>query len=155
MEQKKDFKQKDRISLWKNYLLEYINAFNKLTDSLPNSIVTIYIGRQAIEIGLKYLLLIKTGQIQKEHDLGKLSKLLHLKYTIVDTYMNYVDNFCEAFCNYIEGGNAEYFRFPEYKGNTYFSGNKSDIKWISYNLALIILKLVHFADLDDEFKENN
>lgn len=151
----KNFKKKDRILLWENYWLEYINAFNKLTDLLPNSIVTIYIGRQAIEIGLKYLLLKKIGKINKEHDLGKLSALVYLNYNISNSYMDYVKEFCNKFCDYIEGGNAEYFRFPEYKKNSYFAGNSLDIEWISYNFALIILKLIHFADLDNKFKKND
>lgn len=146
----KNFKKDDRISLWKNYWLEYINAFDKLTDSLPSSVVTIYVGRQAIEIGLKYLLLKKTGQITKKHDLQELSDLLYLEYNINDSYMDDVDTFCKMFCKYIEGGNAEYFRFPEYKENTYFAGNCLDIQWLSYNFALIILKLIHFADLEAE-----
>ena len=59
-----NLKKDDRILLWESYWLEYINAFDNLINSLPNSVVTIYIGRQAIEIGLKYL------------------------------YMEYVDTFC-------------------------------------------------------------
>lgn len=54
-----NFQKKDRLSLWKNYWMEYINAFDKLVDSLPSSVVTIYVGRQAIEMGFKYLLLKK------------------------------------------------------------------------------------------------
>lgn len=53
----KNFKKDDRISLWKNYWIEYINAFDKLVVLLPSSVVTIYLGRQAIEIGFKYLLI--------------------------------------------------------------------------------------------------
>lgn len=147
-----NLKKDDRISLWENYWLEYINAFDSLINSLPKSVVTIYIGRQAIEIGFKYLLLKKTGQIKKEHDLGNLSNLLFTEYDIKEDYMNYVDTFCNIFCKYIEGGNAEYFRFPEYKKNTFFAGNRLDIEWISYNLSLIILKLIHFADLEKKFK---
>ena len=146
----KNFKQDDRILLWKSYWLEYINAFDKLMDSLPSSVVTIYVGRQAIEIGFKYLLLKKHGQITKTHDLKELSDLLYLEYNINASYMDYVDRFCELFCKYIEGGNVEYFRFPEYKENTYFAGNRLDISWLFYNFALIILKLVHFANLEDE-----
>ena len=145
-----DFKKDDRISLWKSYWIEYINAFDKLTDLLPSSIVTIYVGRQAIEIGFKYLLLKKTGQINMTHDLGELSNLFLTEYNISDSYMDCVDVFCEKFCKYIEGGNVEYFRYPEYKRNTYFAGNRLDISWLSYNFALIILKLFHFADLDTE-----
>lgn len=66
--------------------------------------------------------------------------------------MKYVNEFCEIFGKYIEGGNAEYFRYPDYKKNNFFAGNRLDIKWISYNFSLIILKLIHFADLDTKFK---
>lgn len=122
----KNFKKDDRVSLWENYWMEYINAFDKLINLLPNSVVTIYVGRQAIEIGFKYLLLKKTEQINMTHDLGELSSLFFTKYDIHDSYMDYVDEFCERFCKYIEGGNVEYFRYPEYKGNTYFVGNSLD-----------------------------
>lgn len=146
----KDFKKDDRISLWENYWMEYINAFDKLTGVLPSSIVTIFVGRQATEIGFKYLLFKKTGQISKTHDLGELSDLFFKEYGINDDYMDCVDVFCEKYCKYIEGGNVEYFRYPEYKANTYFAGNRLDIEWLSYNFALIILKLIHIADLDSE-----
>lgn len=147
----KNFKIDDRLSLWKNYFLEYVNAFDKLIYSLPKSVVTICVGRQAIELGFKYLLLKKTGKIVKEHDLKKLSNLVYYEYKIDDSYMKDVDVFCELYCKYIEGENVEYFRFPEYKGNSYFAGNNLDINWLSYNFALVILKLIHFASLDDEF----
>lgn len=146
----KNFKKDDRMLLWKNYWLEYINAFDKLGDSLSASVVTIYVGRQAVEIGFKYLLLKKTGQINKTHNLGQLADLLFSEYNINNIYMNDVDSFCKMFCEYIEGGNVEYFRFPEYKKQTYFAGNRLDVSWLSYNFALIILKLIHFADLEDE-----
>ncbi|MDD4547142.1 MAG: HEPN domain-containing protein [Bacilli bacterium] len=146
----KNFKKADRILLWENYWLEYIIAFDKLVEILPNSIVTIYLGRQAIEIGLKYLLLKNSGKIAKTHDLKELADLLYSKYIINDDYMEYVDIFCEKYCKYIEGGNVEYFRFPEYKENKFFAGNSLDIKWLSYNFTLILLKLIHFANLDDK-----
>lgn len=146
----KDFNSNDRITLWKNYWMEYMNAFDKLIISLPSSVVTIYVGRQAIEIGLKYLLLKKNGQIKKTHDLEKLSNLLFSEYAIEDNYMNDVNKFCRLFCQYIEGGNVEYFRFPEYKKNTYFAGNRLDISWLSWNFALVLTKLIHFAGLDDK-----
>lgn len=146
----KDFKENDRIILWKSYWLEYINVFDKLIASSPNSVVTIYVGRHAIEIGFKYLLVKKTGHIDTIHDLEKLSNKLYSEYNINDDYMDYIEDFCKCFSQYIEGGNAEYFRFPEYKGNTYFAGNRLDIKWISYNFALIILKLIHFSGMDNE-----
>lgn len=146
-----NIKNDDRILLWENYWLEYINTFDNLIKSLPDSVVTAYIGRHAIEIGIKYLLLKKTNQIKNEHDLGLLSNLLFTEYNIKDDYMEYINEFCEFFCKYIEGGNSEYFRYPDYKKNTFFAGNNLDIKWISYNLSLIILKLIHFADLEAKF----
>lgn len=146
-----NLKKKDRILLWENYWLEYINIFDNLIKSLPNSVATAYIGRHAIEIGFKYLLIKKTNQIKNEHDLGILSNLLFTEYNIKDDYMKYVNEFCEIFCKYIEGGNAEYFRYPDYKKNTFFAGNRLDIKCILYNFSLIILKLIHFADLDTKF----
>lgn len=146
----KNFKKNDRILLWKNYWMEYINAFDKLMDSLPHSVVTIFVGRQAIEIGFKYLLLKKTGQINRKHDLGELADLFFKEYEINESYMEWVDVFCKKYCMYIEGGNDEYFRYLEYKKNTYFAGNRLDIKWLSNNFALILLKLIHFGELDTE-----
>lgn len=146
----KNYNKNDRIALWKAYWIEYINAFNNLTICLPKSIVTVYVGRQAIEIGFKFLLLKKTGQVTKKHDLGVLSNMLYTNYDIKDNYMKDVDSFCKLFCDYIEGQNVEYFRYPEYKKNNFFDGNRLDIKWITHNFALIILKLIHFSNLDNE-----
>lgn len=146
----KDFNYNDRILLWRMFWLEYINAFDQLNNLLPNSIVTIYTGRQAIEIGFKYLLLLSTGTIVKTHDLAKLSALLFKEYNINEEYMDDVDLFCENYCQYIEGGNAEYFRYPEYRKKSYFSGSALDISWLSYNFVLIIKKLIYFAQLEDE-----
>ena len=67
-----------------------------------------------------------------------------------EDYMNDLNDFFELYCNYIEGGFDEYFRYPEYKSNKYFAGNRLDIEWLSYNFSLILLKLVHYADLDNE-----
>lgn len=146
-----NIKKNDRILLWENYWLEYINTFDNLIKLLPNSVATLYIGRHAIELGIKYLLLKKTNQIKNEHDLGILSNLLFTEYNIKDGYMKYVDKFCEFFSNYIEGRNPEYFRYPEYKKNAFFAGNKLNIEWLSYNLSIVLLKLVHFANLDSKF----
>lgn len=151
----KSFKNKDRESLWKYYWLEYINAFDELVNSLPSSIVTISIGRQAIEIGFKYLLLKKNGKITKTHNLGELANLFFIEYNIQDSYMENVDVFCENFCNYIEGGKVEYFRYPEYAENKYFAGNHLDMEWLSYNFARIILKLIHFSNLNIEVLKEN
>lgn len=125
-----------------------VGIWQRIQEEKVYHLATIYVGRQAIEIGFKYLLLKKTGKINITHDLGELSALLFIEYDINESYMDWVDVFCEMFCKYIEGGNVEYFRYPEYKKNTYFAGNRLDIEWLSYNFALIILKLVHFADLD-------
>ena len=143
----KNFKKADKIQLWEMYWLEYINAFDKLTQILPDSVVTIYVGRHTVEIGIKYLLYKKGSNIPKTHDLKILADSLYEKYKINDSYMDSIAAFCEIFCENIEGGNAEYFRFPEYKANEFFAGNRLDIKWLSYNFALIILKLLHFAEL--------
>lgn len=146
-----NIKKNDRILLWENYWLEYINAFDNLIKILPDSVVTAYIGRHAVEIGIKYLLLKRINQIKNEHNLGILSNLLFDEYNIQEDYMEYINEFCEFFCKYIEGGNSEYFRYPDYKKNIFFAGNNLDIKWISYNLSLIILKLIHFAKLEAKF----
>lgn len=147
----KDFNEDDKIDLWEIYWLEYINAFDKLTETLPNSVVTIYIGRQATEIGMKYLLMKNGSEIPKTHNLKILIDLLYSELSITDKYMEDISFFCEAFCKYIEGGNVEYFRFPEYRGNNYFAGNNLAINWLSYNLALILLKLLHLAELENKF----
>ena len=106
----KNLKKEDRILLWENYWLEYINAFDNIIKLLPNSVVTVYIGRHAIEIGIKYLLLKKTGQIEYGHDLGCLSNLLFTQYNIKDEYMKWINEFCSILGEYVEGGNIEYFR---------------------------------------------
>lgn len=141
-----NLKRNDRISLWENYWMEYINAFDTLRETLPNSIATINVGRQAVEIGFKYLLLKKTGNISYTHNLQELSVLLFKEYKINDSYMEGLDVFCEKYSKYIEGENVEYFRFPEYKKGDFFAGNRLDIEWLSYNFALILLKLLHFAN---------
>lgn len=148
----KNLKKDDRILLWENYWLEYINAFDNIIKLLPNSVVTVYIGRHAIEIGIKYLLLKKTGQIEYGHDLGVLSNLFFTQYNIKDEYMKWINEFCSIFGEYIEGGNIEYFRYPEYKNNAFFAGTSLDIEWIIYNFSIIILKLIHFANLDSKFE---
>ena len=133
----KDYKLNDRIELWKIFWLEYINAFDKLVEIIPKSIVAINVGRQAIEIGLKYLLLKKTGRVEKTHELHTLCNQLFLECEINEDYMNDVKNFFELYCKYIEGGNDEYFRYPEYKSNKYFAGNRLNVEWLSYNFSLI------------------
>ena len=149
----KVFSIEDRIQLWYKYWLEYVNAFDKMIDCLPSSIVTACIGRHAIEIGFKYLLLKKTNIIYPGDDIGELAEVLFSEYEIHDSYMKYVDVFCKKYCRYIEGGHSDYFQFPEYKENTFFAGNRLDINWLSFNMALIIFKLIHFAGLDNVFNQ--
>jgi hypothetical protein len=144
-----DYSKDNRELLWKGFWLEYINAFDKLTSLLPNSIATAFVGRQTIEIGFKYLLLKKNGKVSFTHDLGELSDAFFSEYKVNDEYMRWVDDFCKTYCKYIEGKHAEYFRYPEYQ-KAFFAGNCLDIKWLSYNFALILLKLIHFAGLDTE-----
>ena len=150
----RNLKKEDQVVLWKYYWLEYIHVFNELRDILPHSVVTAYIGRHAIEIGLKYLLIKKHGKADMTHDLGILSNSLFREYDIekrIDTdykYMKYINDYCETYFNFIEGGNPEYFRYPEYKAKAYFAGNRTDIRWLSYNFALILLKLLHFDHFD-------
>ena len=146
----KDFNMADQITLWKNYWLEYINAFDKLTLILPRSVATCYVGRHAIEIGIKYLLCKKGSEIIKTHDLGKLTEKLFSEYNISEPYMSDIPKFCRSYSKFVEGGNVEYFRFPAYRANAYFSGNRLDIRWLSYNFALILIKLLHFGGLCDE-----
>ena len=145
----KNYYEKDIREMWEYFWKEYISVFDQLTKEKPYSIVTAYVGRHTIELGLKFLLLCKSGKIIYTHDLGELSKIL---FTELDLncdkyrYMKYVDDFCIFYSKYIEGGNAEYCRYPEYKGNSYFAGNRLDIKWLSYNTSLVILKLMKLAE---------
>lgn len=89
---------------------------------LPDSVVTIYIGRQAIEIELKYILLDCTGTILKTHNLGILANEIFELCNITEDYMEWVDVFCEKYSEFIEGEHPEYFRYPEYTKNDFFCG---------------------------------
>lgn len=141
----------DRVSMWKYYWIEYINAFDKMIEILPESVVTVFIGRQAIEIGFKYLILKNNRELKTGHDLSNLAKLFFSANNIQEEYMEDVKPFCELYCKYIEGIHPEYFRFPEYKNNSFFAGNQLDIKWLSYNMVLILLKLIHYDAIEEEF----
>lgn len=149
----KDYDKKDRLRLWKSYFLEYANAFDHLIRVLPRSIVTVFVARQAVEIGMKYLLLnISDCNIQniQTHNLKCLVKKLYEAYNIYDNqqydYMKWVDVFLENYSVYIEDKHPEYFRYPEY-GDVCFAGICYDIEWLSYNFYLIILKLMHMTEL--------
>lgn len=143
-----NYSKEDRIQLWRAYWEEYINAFDNLVQILPKSVVTLYVGRHAVELGLKYMLINTNTSIPNHHRLEDLAKLVFDVNRIEEDYMNDIVFFCESYAKYIEGENVEFFRFPEYK-NGYFAGNRLDIKWLSYNFALIILKLMHFTGLDE------
>lgn len=145
----KCFSRDEQIQIWKKYWMEYNYAFDKLIDMLPDSIVTAFVGRQAVELGFKYLLLQNTDKIIKSHDLGELAKAV-VTEVVIEDYMKDIVAFCEYYCTYIEGDNVEYFRYPEYKKEVYFAGNELDINWLSYSFALIVLKLLHFIGADDE-----
>lgn len=144
-----DFKKADRIVLWEKYWLEYTNAFEHLTEVLPKSVTTAYMGRQAIELGFKYLLLRKdvSDKELRTHNLKELADLMWVKYSIEEPYMGEIPDFCNCYSKMLEGDNVEYFRYPEYSRKRYFVGNRLDIEWLSYNFALILLKLLQFANL--------
>ena len=112
-------------------------------------------GVQAKESGIELVslsVLIDGIEYKDQIDISteELYKKLDAVEKIDEDYMEYVDTFCEKYCKYIEGGNPEYFRYPEYKSSQYFAGNCLDAKWLSYNFALILLKLLHLADLEKE-----
>ena len=148
----KNYCKDDQISLWKCYWLEYINAFDKLLEVLPDSIVTVYVGRHAIELGFKYLLFKKTSKLEYRHDLSGLSEQLLSKYGLENNYLEWIDTFCKGYSEKIEGGFVEYFRYPEYRASSFFAGNRLNVPWVSYNFALILLKLLHLANLEQEFQ---
>ncbi len=113
----KGYDKLERVELWKNYFMEYANAFDKLICVLPNSVVTAFVGIQTIEIGLKYLLLCKTNDYPKNHNLHKLVEKMFESYNIHQNpqfdYMKSVDTFLMNYFVYIEDTHPEYFRYPE------------------------------------------
>ena len=142
----------DIISLWYAYWKEYMHAFNILTETHPESVVTAFTARHAVEIGFKYLLA-KKNQLSKTHDLSELCKKLLQVYKInVNSddrysYLKWINEFCASYTDYIEDRNPEYFRYPQYKYGS-FGGERLDIRWLSYNWALILLKLEHFNETE-------
>lgn len=143
--------ESDRLELWKSYWLEYARAFDLLATERPRSVVTAYIGRHAVELGLKYIILSRGETFPQVHKLGKLARLALSGVCEPEPYLDWVLDFCEQYSAYIEGGKVEYFRFPDYGGERFFAGNRLDIHWLSYNFALVLLKLIHYAGLDEEF----
>ncbi len=146
----KDLEEADREEVWRAYWLEYVHSFFAFAELLPNSVVTAFIGRQSIELGLKYVLLMNGKAIPRTHDLGELANIFKCECNKSEDYLDDIEICLEKYSKYIEGGNPEYFRYPEYKHNVYFAGNSLDIEWLSYNFAIIICKLIHFANLDYE-----
>lgn len=144
------FSDSDREEVWRYFWLEYVHAFDVLATQLPDSVATAFIGRHAIELGLKYLLLVRAGSFSKTHNIGQLARELCEGLAPAEGYMDCVVDYCELYGQFTEGGNAEYFRFPEYRQDAYFAGNRLDIHWLSYNCALVLLKLLHLAGLDGE-----
>ncbi len=54
---------------------------------MPDSVVTINVGRQAVEIGFKYLIVKKNGEIRKSdrtHNLSELADTVFKEYSIND-----------------------------------------------------------------------
>lgn len=142
--------ESDRLELWKNYWLEYVRAFDLLAARLPRSVVTAYVGRHALELGFKYTILKRHETFPAVHKLGELSRAALSGISEPVPYLEWVMDFCERYSQYIEGSKVEYFRFPDYAGGRYFAGNRLDIRWLSYNFALILLKLIHYVGLDGE-----
>lgn len=139
----------DRIELWRSYWLEYVNTFDRLVVALPKSVATSYVGRHAIELGLKYNLLAQAGAFPAIHSLGALAQKLCAACPGSARYMEHVLEFLEDYSKFIEGGNIEYFRYPDYARGRFFAGNRLDLQWLHYNFALVILKLMHLAGLDE------
>ena len=131
--------------------MEYIRAFDLLTADLSKSVVTAYIGRHAVELGFKYILLSRDEAFPPVHRLDELSRAALSGPSGQESYLDFVVAFCEQYSRHIEDGKVEYFRFPDYSGGRFFAGNRLDIHWLSYNFALILLKLIHYTGLDEEF----
>ena len=85
--------------------------------------------------------------MEPTHNLKELADLMWVKYSIEEPYMGEIPDFCNCYSKMLEGDNVEYFRYPEYIRKRYFAGNRLDIEWLSYNFALILLKLLQFANL--------
>lgn len=143
------FKGEDKEELWKFFFLEYTNTFFAVTEAMPQSVVTVYLGRQAIELGLKYILIKEGKKLEKTHSIYELAKYV-IEDGETENYLSEIKEACYNFENYIEAGNVEYFRYPEYSGQQFWAGNMQDIEWLTYNLAIILIKIIHYAGLDEE-----
>lgn len=72
---------------------------------MPDSVVTINVGRQAVEIGFKYLIVKKNGEIRKSdrtHNLSELADTVFKEYSINDDYMKWVDVFATYIMNILK-----------------------------------------------------
>ena len=83
-----------------------------------------------------------TEKNYKKEDRIQLWKIYWLEY------INAFDRLCGILPDSVVTIYADYFRLPEYKKQTYFAGNSLDMRWLSYNFALILLKLIYFNDLE-------
>lgn len=146
-------KKKERNELWKYYWLEYVHAFFEMSEILEKSVTTAYIGRHSIELGFKYIFLIKGKDFPKTHNLSTLANELRTQFNMDEYEWDDIVNACEIYSKYLEGDNAEYFRYPEYIKDEFFAGNNLDIKWIIYNFAIIILKLMSYVGLEEEIEK--
>jgi len=143
-----DLKNEDRADLWKWFWLEYVHSFFELTEVMSNSIVTAYIGRHAIEMGFKYILVKNNEEFPKTHSIGELSDLVASKCKENSEKWEQIAKACNLYDEMIEDCNPEYFRYPVYKKNAYFAGNSLDISWLLYNFSIILLNQIHYLGLD-------
>lgn len=134
----------------KHYCLEYTRAFDLLAEELSASVVTAYIGCHAIELGIEVLILRRGEAFSMVHKLGELSRAALSGVMESEPNLNWVVDFCERYSQYIEDGKVEYFCFLDYGSGCFFADNRLDIHWLAYNSALILLKLIHYAGLDEE-----
>lgn len=143
----------DLLELWKAEWLEYFKAFDKLACQLRESIVSLFLGRHALELGFKYLRLKQLKAISFTHNLAKLSSGVFDNSDFESDSLGCILSYLDYYQAYIEGNTPEYFRYPEYKKDgkpVYFGGIHLSINAIIQDIALANLKLIHFAGLDKE-----
>lgn len=140
----------NRLKLWECFWLDYYKAFDSMAYINEFSIVSTYLGRHATELGLKYLILKEKDKIPPTHNLEDLARELISDKLNEYPYFNDVTTFLRLYEAHIEGGRPEYFRYPEYKNDGFFAGINLDISWINEEIAIVLLKLIHYAGLDQE-----
>lgn len=136
-----------QMALWRDYWLEYTDAFDKLQAISPDSLAAVFIGRHAVELGLKYLLIKRSGALFKTHALGKLAHELLLSGFSKETEcMSDIVAFCEHFSESMESDDSECFCFPEDQDSRRSVRGHLDNRWICLNLTLVLLKLHHLDE---------